>query len=142
MKPVMAAAIVLLAAASANGAVGDLTLKSCDPLGGGWSASLESGQAGRPASSYIRTVNSGAKVMTLYNRASGFSILVALDSARAGGQVLDVLRIDAPGDDASQVMPPSGGKRPTAWAPPASTRLSWNWSTVAGGCPRRCAASS
>ncbi len=103
MKPVMAAAIVLLAAASANGAVGDLTLKSCDPLGGGWSASLESGQAGRPASSYIRTVNSGAKVMTLYNRASGFSILVALDSARAGGQVLDVLRIDAPGDDASQV---------------------------------------
>jgi hypothetical protein len=96
-------ALVLGLAASAYGAVGDLTCKGCDPNeGGGWYVRMTGGQDVNPAPADCGTVNPKAKLITLHTAdmtapGKDFKLRVAVDSARADATILDVLRVDAGG---------------------------------------------
>jgi hypothetical protein len=90
-------AATCLTASVAYGAVGDLTLKGCDPnTAGGWTVYMSGPQDVAPAPADCGTVNPKAKVVTLKGP-GGYTLKVALDSAKADATILDVLRIDATG---------------------------------------------
>ncbi len=102
MKHLPAVVIAMVLAASAYGAVGDLTAKSCDPGRGGFMASMTGPGDVRPAPADCGTVNPNAKLITLHGVGlagpdNARTIVVALDSAKADDKVLDVLRFDASG---------------------------------------------
>ncbi len=98
MKCLVAVALVMVLAASACGAVGDLTPRACDPneIGGGWPASMAGGQdAVKAAPAGCGTVHAAAKVISL--RGYGPPVVVALDAAKADDKFLNVIRIDVNG---------------------------------------------
>ena len=97
MNRAIAVALVMCLAASAYGAVGDLTPRACDPneIGGGWPASMAGGQDVKAAPAGCGTVHAAAKVITL--RGYGPPVAVALDAAKADDKFLNVVRIDVDG---------------------------------------------
>jgi hypothetical protein len=87
----------LLFPASVYAAIGDLTVKPCNPNEiGGWSVHTSGPQDIRPAPADCGTINPKAKVITLRSRA-GRTFLAALDSAKADDKILNVLRLDVAG---------------------------------------------
>ena len=97
MKRALFILITLLFPASVYAAIGDLTVKPCNPNEiGGWSVHTSGPQDIRPAPADCGTINPKAKVITLRSRA-GRTFLAALDSAKADDKILNVLRLDVAG---------------------------------------------
>jgi hypothetical protein len=97
MKQSLFVLVVMLLAAPVYAAVGDLTLKACNPNEvGGWSVRTSGPQDILPAPANCGTVNPKAKVITLRSR-DGRTFLTALDSAKPDDKILNVLRLDMTG---------------------------------------------
>jgi hypothetical protein len=98
MRWVLAVLVPVLLAAPAWAAVGDLTLKPCDPRQvGGWSVMATYGPNIASAPADCGTVNPAAKLLTMKNAAGTQTVLTALDSAKPDEKVLNLIRIDLAG---------------------------------------------